>query len=236
MQRFYDFIEGMVSVDGQDIRIINVRFLWEIIGVVSQEFVLFVIMIVENICYGCEDVIMDEIEKVVKEVNVYDFIMKLFYKFDILVGERGVQLSGGQKQRIVIVCVLVCNFKIFLLDEVMLVLDIESEVVVQVVLDKVRKGWIIIVIVYCLFMVCNVDVIVGFDDGVIVEKGNYDEFMKEKGIYFKFVIMQIVGNEIELENVVDEFKSEIDILEMFLYDLGFSLIRKRFICRSVCGL
>uniref|UniRef100_A0A8C9I1G0 ATP binding cassette subfamily B member 1 n=1 Tax=Piliocolobus tephrosceles TaxID=591936 RepID=A0A8C9I1G0_9PRIM len=178
MQRLYDPTEGMVSVDGQDIRTINVRFLREIIGVVSQEPVLFATTIAENIRYGREDVTMDEIEKAVKEANAYDFIMKL---------------------------------------------------------PHAREGRTTIVIAHRLSTVRNADVIAGFDDGVIVEKGNHDELMKEKGIYFKLVTMQTAGNEIEFENAADESKSEIDTLEMSSHDSGSSLIRKRSTRRSVRG-
>nr|XP_012306316.1 multidrug resistance protein 1 [Aotus nancymaae] len=235
IQRLYDPTEGTVSVDGQDIRTINVRFLREIIGVVSQEPVLFATTIAENIRYGRENVTMDEIEKAVKEANAYDFIMKLPHKFDTLVGERGAQLSGGQKQRIAIARALVRNPKILLLDEATSALDTESEAVVQVALDKARKGRTTIVIAHRLSTVRNADVIAGFDDGVIVEKGNHDELMKEKGIYFKLVTMQTAGNELELENAADESKSETDALEMSPNDSGSSLIRKRSSRRSIRG-
>uniref|UniRef100_I3L6P9 Phosphatidylcholine translocator ABCB4 n=1 Tax=Sus scrofa TaxID=9823 RepID=I3L6P9_PIG len=190
MQRLYDPTEGVVSIDGQDIRTINVRYLREIIGVVSQEPVLFATTIAENIRYGRENVTMEEIEKAVKEANAYDFIMKLPNKFDTLVGERGAQLSGGQKQRIAIARALVRNPKILLLDEATSALDSESEAVVQVALDKAREGRTTIVIAHRLSTVRNADVIAGFDDGVIVEKGSHDELMKEKGIYFKLVTVQ----------------------------------------------
>ncbi|XP_029414181.1 multidrug resistance protein 2 isoform X2 [Nannospalax galili] len=138
LQRLYDPTEGVVSIDGQDIRTINVRYLREIIGVVSQEPVLFATTIAENIRYGRENVTVEEIEKAVKEANAYDFIMKLPHKFDTLVGERGAQLSGGQKQRIAIARALVRNPKILLLDEATSALDTESEAVVQAALDKTR--------------------------------------------------------------------------------------------------
>ncbi|XP_027395700.1 multidrug resistance protein 1 isoform X7 [Bos indicus x Bos taurus] len=189
MQRLYDPTEGMVSIDGQDIRTINVRYLREIIGVVSQEPVLFATTIAENIRYGREDVTMDEIQKAVKEANAYDFIMKLPNKFDTLVGERGAQLSGGQKQRIAIAQALVRNPKILLLDEATSALDTESEAVVQAALDKAREGQTTIVIAHHLSTVRNADVIAGLDDGVIVEEGNHDELMGKRGIYFKLVTM-----------------------------------------------
>nr|KAF6417722.1 ATP binding cassette subfamily B member 1 [Rousettus aegyptiacus] len=233
MQRLYDPTEGMISIDGQDIRTINVRYLREITGVVSQEPVLFATTIAENIRYGRENVTMDEIEKAVKEANAYDFIMKLPNKFDTLVGERGAQLSGGQKQRIAIARALVRNPKILLLDEATSALDTESEAVVQAALDKARKGRTTIVIAHRLSTVRNADVIAGFDSGVIVEKGNHDELMKEKGIYFKLVTMQTRGNEIELENEISESKSEMDALEMSPKDSGSSLIRRRSTRRSI---
>ncbi|NXB82541.1 MDR1 protein, partial [Donacobius atricapilla] len=127
IQRFYDPKEGMVTIDGQDIRTLNVRYLREVIGVVNQEPVLFATSIAENIRYGREDVTMEEIEKATKEANAYDFIMKLPNRFETVVGERGAQLSGGQKQRIAIARALVRNPKILLLDEATSALDTESE-------------------------------------------------------------------------------------------------------------
>ncbi|XP_057614396.1 multidrug resistance protein 2 isoform X1 [Chionomys nivalis] len=214
LQRLYDPTEGVVSIDGQDIRTINVRYLREIIGVVSQEPVLFATTIAENIRYGRENVTMDEIEKAVKEANAYDFIMKLPHKFDTLVGERGAQLSGGQKQRIAIARALVRNPKILLLDEATSALDTESEAVVQAALDKAREGRTTIVIAHRLSTVRNADVIAGFDAGVIVEQGNHDELMKEKGIYFKLVMTQTTGNEIKLESEAFESQSDTDAPEL----------------------
>ncbi|KAM6152196.1 ATP-dependent translocase ABCB1-like [Erethizon dorsatum] len=225
LQRLYDPTKGAVTIDGQDIRTLNVRYLWEIIGVVSQEPVLFATTIAENIRYGRENVTMDEIEKAVKEANAYDFIMKLPHKFDTLVGERGAQLSGGQKQRIAIARALVRSPKILLLDEATSALDTESEAVVQVALDKAREGRTTIVIAHRLSTVRNADVIAGFDDGVIVEKGTHDELMKEKGIYYKLVTMQTVESGDELENDVCESESESDALAMSLKASGSSLKR-----------
>uniref|UniRef100_A0A8I6ATW0 P-type phospholipid transporter n=1 Tax=Rattus norvegicus TaxID=10116 RepID=A0A8I6ATW0_RAT len=235
LQRLYDPIEGEVSIDGQDIRTINVRYLREIIGVVSQEPVLFATTIAENIRYGRENVTMDEIEKAVKEANAYDFIMKLPHKFDTLVGERGAQLSGGQKQRIAIARALVRNPKILLLDEATSALDTESEAVVQAALDKAREGRTTIVIAHRLSTVRNADVIAGFDGGVIVEQGNHDELMREKGIYFKLVMTQTAGNEIELGNEACESKDGIDNVDMSSKDSGSSLIRRRSTRKSIRG-
>nr|XP_042128652.1 multidrug resistance protein 2 isoform X2 [Peromyscus maniculatus bairdii] len=234
LQRLYDPIEGVVSIDGQDIRTINVRYLREIIGVVSQEPVLFATTIAENIRYGRENVTMDEIEKAVKEANAYDFIMKLPHKFDTLVGERGAQLSGGQKQRITIARALVRNPKILLLDEATSALDTESEAVVQAALDKAREGRTTIVIAHRLSTIRNADVIAGFDDGVIVEQGNHDALMKEKGIYFKLVMTQTKGNETELGSESYESQSDTEASELTSEESKSPLIR-RSTCRGTRG-
>ncbi|XP_022371091.1 phosphatidylcholine translocator ABCB4 isoform X3 [Enhydra lutris kenyoni] len=197
IQRLYDPDEGRINIDGQDIRTFNVRYLREIIGVVSQEPVLFSTTIAENIRYGRGNVTMDEIKKAVKEANAYDFIMKLPQKFDTLVGDRGAQLSGGQKQRIAIARALVRNPKILLLDEATSALDTESEAEVQAALDKAREGRTTIVIAHRLSTIRNADIIAGFEDGIIVEQGSHRELMKKEGVYFKLVNMQTSGKQVQ---------------------------------------
>nr|XP_019605320.1 PREDICTED: phosphatidylcholine translocator ABCB4 isoform X2 [Rhinolophus sinicus]XP_019605321.1 PREDICTED: phosphatidylcholine translocator ABCB4 isoform X2 [Rhinolophus sinicus] len=208
IQRLYDPDEGMINIDGQDIRTFNVRYLREIIGVVSQEPVLFSTTIAENIRYGRGNVTMDEIKKAVKEANAYEFIMKLPQKFDTLVGERGAQLSGGQKQRIAIARALVRNPKILLLDEATSALDSESEAEVQAALDKAREGRTTIVIAHRLSTIRNADVIAGFENGAIAEQGSHSELMKKKGLYFKLVTMQTSGNQIQSEEFEVELNDE----------------------------
>ncbi|XP_006834390.1 PREDICTED: multidrug resistance protein 3 isoform X2 [Chrysochloris asiatica] len=208
IQRLYDPDEGTISIDGQDIRTFNVRYLREIIGVVSQEPVLFSTTIAENIRYGRENVTMDEIKKAVKEANAYEFIMKLPQKFDTLVGDRGAQLSGGQKQRIAIARALVRNPKILLLDEATSALDTESEAEVQAALDKAREGRTTIVIAHRLSTIRNADVIAGLEDGVVVEQGSHSELMKKEGVYFKLVNMQTSGKQIQSEDFEAELNDE----------------------------
>ncbi|RMC04951.1 hypothetical protein DUI87_18129 [Hirundo rustica rustica] len=196
IQRFYDPKEGMVTIDGEDIRTLNVRYLREVIGVVNQEPVLFATTIAENIRYGREDVTMEEIEKATKEANAYDFIMKLPNKFETVVGERGAQLSGGQKQRIAIARALVRNPKILLLDEATSALDTESESIVQAALDKAREGRTTVVVAHRLSTVRNADMIAVFEGGVIKEQGNHVKLLERKGIYHKLVNMQAIEAEV----------------------------------------
>uniref|UniRef100_A0A4W5JYI3 ATP binding cassette subfamily B member 4 n=1 Tax=Hucho hucho TaxID=62062 RepID=A0A4W5JYI3_9TELE len=192
LQRFYDPQEGSVCVDGHDVRSLNVRFLREMIGVVSQEPILFATTIAENIRYGRPDVTHQEIEQAAREANAYDFIMTLpDQKFETLVGDRGTQMSGGQKQRIAIARALVRNPKILLLDEATSALDAESETIVQAALDKVRQGRTTIVVAHRLSTIRNADVIAGFKKGEIVELGTHSQLMEKEGVYHTLVTMQV---------------------------------------------
>uniref|UniRef100_A0A3Q0RYQ1 ATP-binding cassette sub-family B member 5 n=1 Tax=Amphilophus citrinellus TaxID=61819 RepID=A0A3Q0RYQ1_AMPCI len=190
LQRFYDPQEGAVFVDGHDIRSLNVRHLREMIGVVSQEPILFATTIAENIRYGRTDVTQQEIIQATKEANAYDFIMKLPDKFETLVGDRGTQMSGGQKQRIAIARALVRNPKILLLDEATSALDAESETIVQAALDKVRLGRTTLIVAHRLSTIRNADVIAGFKDGNVIEVGTHSELMERRGVYQTLVSMQ----------------------------------------------
>ncbi|XP_039599141.1 ATP-dependent translocase ABCB1-like, partial [Polypterus senegalus] len=140
LQRFYDPLGGEITLDGQDIRTLNVKWLRENIGIVSQEPVLFATTIAENIRYGREDATDAEIEQAIKEANAYDFISRLPDGLNTIIGEEGAQLSGGQKQRIAIARAIVKNPKILLLDEATSALDNQSEYIVQTALDKVNKN------------------------------------------------------------------------------------------------
>uniref|UniRef100_A0A667XN41 Bile salt export pump n=1 Tax=Myripristis murdjan TaxID=586833 RepID=A0A667XN41_9TELE len=194
-QRFYDPKEGMVTLDGHDIRGLNIQWLRSLIGIVEQEPVLFATTIAENIRYGRPGVNMDDIIKAAKEANAYNFIMDLPQKFDTLVGEGGGQMSGGQKQRIAIARALVRNPRILLLDMATSALDNESEAIVQEALDKVRMGRTTISIAHRLSTIKNADVIVGFEHGRAVERGKHAELLERKGVYFTLVTLQSQGDK-----------------------------------------
>ncbi|TMS06757.1 Bile salt export pump [Larimichthys crocea] len=190
IQRFYDPKEGMVTLDGHDIRTLNIQWLRSLIGIVEQEPVLFSTTIAENIRFGRPGVTMEDIIQATKEANAYNFIMDLPQKFDTLVGEGGGQMSGGQKQRIAIARALIRNPRILLLDMATSALDNESEAVVQEALDKVRMGRTTISIAHRLSTIRNADVIIGFEHGQAVEKGTHSELIERQGVYFTLVTLQ----------------------------------------------
>ncbi|XP_023978081.1 bile salt export pump isoform X2 [Physeter macrocephalus] len=195
IQRFYDPSEGMVTLDGHDIRSLNIQWLRAQIGIVEQEPVLFSTTIAENIRYGREDATMEDIVRAAKEANAYSFIMDLPQQFDTLVGEGGGQMSGGQKQRLAIARALVRNPKILLLDMATSALDNESEAMVQEALSKVQHGHTIISIAHRLSTVRAADVIIGFEHGTAVERGTHEELLERKGVYFTLMTLQSQGDK-----------------------------------------
>ncbi|NWU07746.1 ABCBB protein, partial [Cephalopterus ornatus] len=190
IQRFYDPTEGMITLDGHDIRSLNIQWLRSQIGIVEQEPVLFATTIAENIRYGRDEATMEDIIEAAKQANAYNFIMDLPQKFDTHVGEGGSQMSGGQKQRIAIARALVRNPKILLLDMATSALDNESEAVVQEALHKARLGRTAISIAHRLSAIKAADVIVGFEHGRAVERGTHEELLQRKGVYFMLVTLQ----------------------------------------------
>eukprot|EP00076_Gallus_gallus_P037648 XP_025003186.1 ATP-binding cassette sub-family B member 5 isoform X2 [Gallus gallus] len=204
LQRFYDPDQGEVTLDGRDIRTLNVKWLRENIGIVSQEPVLFATTIAENIRYGREDISDAEIEQAAKEANAFDFISRLPDKFNTMVGERGAQLSGGQKQRIAIARALARNPKILLLDEATSALDTQSESVVQAALDKARTGRTTIVIAHRLSTIRTADTIAAFEKGIVVEQGTHSELMLQKGVYYSLVMQQSGSNNVQDDGTSEE--------------------------------
>ncbi|KFQ16908.1 Bile salt export pump, partial [Merops nubicus] len=194
IQRFYDPTDGMITLDGHDIRSLNIQWLRSQIGIVEQEPVLFATTIAENIRYGRDDATMEDIIKAAKEANAYSFIMNLPQQFETHVGDGGSQMSGGQKQRIAIARALVRNPKILLLDMATSALDNESEATVQESLHKAHLGLTAIVIAHRLSAIKAANVIVGFEHGRVVERGTHEELLKKKGVYFTLVTLQNKGD------------------------------------------
>uniref|UniRef100_A0A8C4V8G9 Bile salt export pump n=1 Tax=Falco tinnunculus TaxID=100819 RepID=A0A8C4V8G9_FALTI len=195
IQRFYDPTDGMITLDGHDIRSLNIQWLRSQIGIVEQEPVLFATTIAENIRYGRDEATMEDIIKAAKQANAYNFIMDLPQQFDTHVGEGGSQMSGGQKQRIAIARALVRNPKILLLDMATSALDNESEATVQEALHKARLDRTVISIAHRLSAIKAADVIIGFEHGRAVERGTHEELLQRKGVYFMLVTLQSKGDK-----------------------------------------
>lgn len=190
LQRFYDPLAGEVLVDGKNIKDLNLRWLREQIGVVSQEPVLFDASIEENIRLGNIEANMEHIQAAAKMANAHDFIKQLPMGYKTNVGERGAQLSGGQKQRISIARALVRNPKILLMDEATSALDHESEALVQAALEKAGKGRTTITIAHRLSTIKHADKILAIIDGEVAESGTHDELLQQEGLYYQLVQIQ----------------------------------------------
>lgn len=194
--RFFDIQGGRITVDGYDIRHVQVKSLREQIGIVLQEPVLFGATIRENIAYGRLDATQAEIEEVAHAANAQEFITQLPQGYETLVGERGVKLSGGQRQRIAIARALLRNPRILILDEATSSLDNESERLVQEALERLMHKRTTLVIAHRLTTVQNADKIVVIEKGHIIEQGKHEELLERKGTYYRLYTRKL-QDEIE---------------------------------------
>ena len=146
---------------------------------------LFTGTIKENIKYGKQDATDDEIIEAAKRANIHNFIINLPEGYDTFIGERGVKLSGGQKQRLSIARVFLKNPPILILDEATSSIDTRTEAIVQRGMDALMEGRTVFVIAHRLSTVKNSDVIIVLDHGRIIEKGNHEELIEQKGQYYQ---------------------------------------------------
>ena len=199
LERFYDPLIGKVTLDGVDIRDLNVTSFRSNMALVSQEPTLYAGTVRFNVLLGSnksfEEVKEEEIVQACKDANIYDFIMSLPDGFDTEVGGKGSQLSGGQKQRIAIARALIRNPKVLLLDEATSALDSQSERVVQDALDKASKGRTTIAIAHRLSTIQKADIIYCFSEGKVAEKGTHAELIAKKGAYYELVQMQNLSRQ-----------------------------------------
>jgi ATP-binding cassette subfamily B (MDR/TAP) protein 1 len=193
LQRFYDVSSGSVTIDGIDIRELDLKWLRSNIGYVQQEPQLFGMTIRENVTYGVDRVVShDELVEVCHKANAHDFISKWPNKYETMVGERGVTLSGGQKQRVSIARALLVNPRILLLDEATSALDAESEHLVQEAIEKAVVGRTVLIVAHRLSTIKRAQQIVVIDDHQIVDVGNHDVLMRRCTKYQDLIKRQSV--------------------------------------------
>ncbi|MFK5890139.1 MAG: ABC transporter ATP-binding protein [Flavobacteriaceae bacterium] len=188
--RFYDVNKGQISIDGIDIKDITVKSLRNLMGIVTQDSILFNDTIKNNIALSIENPDDIAIEKAAKIANAHEFIVDLPEKYDTNIGDGGNTLSGGQKQRLSIARAVLKNPPIMILDEATSALDTESEQLVQKALEKMMENRTSIVIAHRLSTIQKADLIVVMKKGEIVEQGKHDALLAQKGEYFKLVSMQ----------------------------------------------
>ena len=190
LTRFYDVQEGTVAIDGQNIKDLNLQSLRGLMGLVTQDSILFNDTIKANIALGKLDASDEEIIAALKIANAYEFVKDLPKGIYTNIGDSGNKLSGGQKQRLSIARAVLKNPPIMILDEATSALDTESEKFVQVALENMMQNRTSIVIAHRLSTIQKADVIIVMQKGTIVEKGTHEELIALQGTYNKLVTMQ----------------------------------------------
>ena len=188
--RFYDINSGSITVDGHDIKNVTKKSLRSLMGLVTQDSILFNDTIKNNILIGKPDATDDQIMEALKIANAWEFVKELPQGIETNVGDAGNNFSGGQKQRLSIARAVLKNPPIMILDEATSALDTESERLVQVALENMMKNRTSIVIAHRLSTIQNADHIVVMQKGEIIEQGNHTELLNKNGMYKRLVEMQ----------------------------------------------
>lgn len=190
LPRFYDATEGRVIIDGKDVRDVKLQDLRQLMGIVSQEAILFNDTVTSNIAFGHTNPDMEKVKEAARIANAHEFIEQLDNGYDTQIGDRGSKLSGGQRQRLTIARAIFKNPPILILDEATSALDTESEKLVQDALDKLMQNRTTIVIAHRLSTIQHAHEIIVMDKGEIMERGHHDALLAQQGIYRKLVEMQ----------------------------------------------
>lgn len=190
IQRFWDPVEGRVTLDGIDLRDMLREDFRKAIALVPQDPVIFAASAGDNIRLGRPDATLDEVQDAARAAHAHDFILGLPQGYDTLLGERGVMLSGGQRQRVAIARAILRDATVLLLDEATSALDAESESLVQAAVTRLSEGRTTLVVAHRLATVKKAHRIVVFDEGRIVAQGDHDTLVAQKGLYAKLARMQ----------------------------------------------
>ena len=191
LPRFYRPTSGRITIDGIDISDVRLSSLRSLMGIVTQETILFNDTVFNNIAYGLEDCAEENVVRAAKAANAHEFITAMPEGYDTVIGDRGIQLSGGQRQRLAIARALLKNPQILILDEATSSLDVESEALVQEAIDRLVKGRTTLVIAHRLSTIRNADKIIVVENGRIGQIGTHEELIREEGTYRKLYHMQI---------------------------------------------
>jgi len=190
LPRFYDCLDGEIRIDGIPIKDMKIDDLRGMMGIVTQETILFNDTIYGNITMGMKNVKMEDVIAAAKVANAHEFIENLKNGYETNIGDRGVKLSGGQRQRISIARAVLKNPPVMILDEATSALDTESERLVQEALINLMKNRTSIVIAHRLSTIKHADEIIVLQRGEIVERGNHDSLYAKNGVYKKLCDLQ----------------------------------------------
>jgi ATP-binding cassette, subfamily B, bacterial MsbA len=183
LPRFYDVTGGALKINGRDVRDMTIPSLRNLMGIVTQDTVLFNDTISNNICYGSHGASQEAIVEAAKRANAHAFIMEMPKQYETTIGDLGVRLSGGQKQRLAIARAMLRNPPIMILDEATSALDTESERLVQAALHEFMTGRTVFAIAHRLSTIVDCDKIIVLHQGRIVESGTHDELLQAAGHY-----------------------------------------------------
>jgi subfamily B ATP-binding cassette protein MsbA len=188
--RFYDPTEGTVSIDGIDIRKVTTRSLRGLMGIVTQEVILFNDTVRNNIAYGAEEMPLERVIEAARAANAHDFIENLPEGYDTVIGDRGVRLSGGERQRIAVARAILKDPQILIFDEATSSLDSEAEKLVQDAIQRLMSNRTAFVIAHRLSTVTSSDMILVIDDGRVVEAGRHEELVSAGKVYRRLYDLQ----------------------------------------------
>lgn len=193
LPRFYDIREGEILLDGINIKRYQPKDLIGLMGIVTQEAILFNDTVANNITFGLENVPFNEVLRAAKIANAHGFIMEMEQGYDTNIGDRGGKLSGGQRQRIAIARAVLKNPPVLILDEATSALDTESEKMVQEALTKLMKNRTTVIIAHRLSTIRNAHEIVVMNKGMIVERGTHEALLANEGMYRHLCDLQVFG-------------------------------------------